>query len=139
VTFLLDTNVVSEIRRTKPNLGVADWFDSVRASELFLSALVIGEIRQGIERLALRSPARAEVLEKWLGQLVNTYGDRIAPITTEVAEVWGRLNAAEPLPVVDGLMAATALTHGWTLVTRNVRDVRSTGVRILNPFVPLPS
>jgi predicted nucleic acid-binding protein len=136
VTFLLDTNVVSELRRKKPNLGVADWFESVHPSELYLSALVVGEIRQGIERLATRSPARAEVLEKWLGQLVNTYGDRIAPITTEVAEVWGRLNAKESLPVVDGLMAATALTHDWTLVTRNVRDVHATGVRLLNPFVP---
>jgi hypothetical protein len=136
VTFLLDTNIVSELRRKKPNLGVADWFDSVHASELYLSALVVGEIRQGIERLAARSPSRAKVLEKWLGQLINTYGDRIAPITTEVAEVWGRLNAKESLPVVDGLMAATALTHEWTLVTRNVRDVRATGVRLLNPFVP---
>ena len=136
MTFLLDTNVVSELRRKKPNLGVADWFESVHASELYLSALVVGEIRQGIERLAARSPGRAEVLEKWLGQLINTYGDRIAPITTEVAEVWGRLNAKESLPVVDGLMAATALTHEWTLVTRNVRDVRATGVRFLNPFVP---
>jgi len=136
VTFLLDTNVVSELRRKKPNLGVVDWFESVHASELYLSALVVGEIRQGIERLATRSPARAEVLEKWLGQLINTYGDRIAPITAEVAEVWGRLNAKESLPVVDGLMAATALTHEWTLVTRNVRDVHVTGVRLLNPFVP---
>lgn len=136
MTFLLDTNVVSEIRRQRPNYGVADWFDTVRASDLFLSALVVGEIRQGIERLAARKPARAEVLEKWLEQLVNTYGDRIAPVTTEVAEVWGRLNAKEPLPVVDGLIAATALAHDWTLVTRNVRDVESTGVRVLNPFVP---
>jgi predicted nucleic acid-binding protein len=136
VTFLLDTNVISEIRRQRPNHGVADWFDTVRASDLFLSVLVVGEIRQGIERLAARRPARAEVLEKWLGQLVNTYGDRIAPVTTEVAEVWGRLNATEPLPVVDGLIAATALANDWTLVTRNVRDVESTGVRVLNPFLP---
>lgn len=136
MTFLLDTNVVSEIRRKRPNMGVAEWFESVRASDLFLSVLVVGEIRQGVERLAARSPARAEVIEKWLEQLVNTYGDRIAPVTTEVAEVWGRLNATEPLPVVDGLIAATALANDWTLVTRNVRDVRSTGVRVLNPFTP---
>lgn len=136
MSFLLDTNIVSEIRRRKPNRNVAAWFESVRASELFLSVLVVGEIRQGIERLATRAPERAETLEKWLGQLVNTYGDRIAPITTEVAEVWGRLNVTERLPVVDGLMAATALTHGWTLVTRNVRDVAPTGVRLLNPFSP---
>jgi toxin FitB len=136
VTFLLDTNVVSEVRRTRPNMGVAEWFDNVRASDLFLSVLVVGEIRQGIERLAARAPDRAEAIEKWLAQLVNTYGDRIAPVTTEVAEVWGRLNAMEPLPVVDGLIAATALANDWTLVTRNTRDVKSTGVRVLNPFAP---
>lgn len=136
MSFLLDTNIVSEIRRKKPNNGVATWFESVRASDLFLSVLVVGEIRQGIERLVRRAPGRAEVLEKWLVQLVSTYGDRIAPITTDVAEVWGRLNAAERLPVVDGLMAATALAHDWTLVTRNVRDVAPTGVRLLNPFAP---
>jgi predicted nucleic acid-binding protein len=134
MSFLLDTNIVSEIRRQKPNIGVATWFDSVRPSELFLSALVVGEIRQGVERLSSRAPERADVLEKWLGHLVNTYGDRIVPVTVEVAEVWGRLNAREPLPVVDGLLAATALAHGWTLVTRNVRDIASTGVRYLDPF-----
>lgn len=134
MSFLLDTNIVSEIRRRKPNAGVAAWFASVPASELYLSALVVGEIRQGIERLAKRAPERAETLEKWLGQLVTIYRDRIAPVTVDVAEVWGRLNATEPLPVVDGLMAATALAHGWTLVTRNVRDVAATGVRLLNPF-----
>lgn len=134
MSYLLDTNIVSEIRRQKPNPGVAAWFAGVPASELFLSALVVGEIRQGIERLVTRAPERAEVLEKWLGQLVDVYGDRIAPVTVEVAEVWGRLNATEALPVVDGLLAATALTNGWTLVTRNVRDVAATGVRVLNPF-----
>lgn len=137
MTFLLDTNVVSEIRRKRPNMGVAGWFDSVRAGDLFLSVLVVGEIRQGIERLTARSPERADLLEQWLGQLVTTYADRIVPVDTEVAQVWGRLNAVtDALPVVDGMLAATALAHGWTLVTRNVRDVRSTGVSVLNPFVP---
>ncbi|HEX6351861.1 type II toxin-antitoxin system VapC family toxin [Actinophytocola sp.] len=135
MSFLLDTNIVSEIRRKKPNAGVAAWFESVRPSELFLSALVVGEIRQGIERLVSRAPGRAEVLEKWLGQLVTTYSDRVVPVTVEVAEVWGRLNAKGPLPVVDGLLAATALAHGWTLVTRNVRDIAPTGVRYLDPFL----
>jgi predicted nucleic acid-binding protein len=134
VSYLLDTNIVSEIRRQKPNAGVAAWFAEVPASELFLSVLVVGEIRQGIERLVSRAPARAEVLEKWLGQLVDVYSDRIAPVTVEVAEVWGRINAKEALPVVDGLLAATALANGWTLATRNVRDVAGTGVRVLNPF-----
>lgn len=134
MSFLLDTNVVSEIRKKVPNAGVAAWFESVPASELFLSALVVGEIRQGIERLTRRDAAQAETFERWLGQLVDVYGDRVVPITAEVAEVWGRLNVPDPVPVVDGLLAATALVHGWTLVTRNVGDVAATGVRVLDPF-----
>lgn len=74
------------------------------------------------------------MFERWLGQLIDAYGDRIAPITSDVAQVWGRLNVPDPLPVVDGFLAATALVHDWTLVTRNVDDVGSTGVRLLNPF-----
>jgi toxin FitB len=134
VSFLLDTNVVSEIRKQAPDAGVASWFDSVAPDSLFLSVLVVGEIRHGIESLARRDPAQAEIFERWLGQLVSGYGDRLIPITERIAQVWGRLNVPDPVPVVDGLMAATALAHDWTLVTRNVSDVRSTGVRLLNPF-----
>jgi toxin FitB len=134
VSFLLDTNVVSEIRKQAPHAGVAKWLAAVPADKLFLSVLVVGEIRQGIERLARRDAAQAEIFEQWLSQLVDGYGDRLIPITERIAQVWGRLNVPDPLPVVDGLMAATALVHDWTLVTRNVRDVRSTGVRLLNPF-----
>jgi toxin FitB len=134
VSFLLDTSVVSEIRKQAPDAGVASWFDSVAPDSLFLSVLVVGEIRHGIESLARRDPAQAEIFERWLGQLVSGYGDRLIPITERIAQVWGRLNVPDPVPVVDGLMAATALAHDWTLVTRNVSDVRSTGVRLLNPF-----
>ena len=134
MTFLLDTNVVSEIRKQAPDAGVAGWFASVPADGLFISVLVVGEIRQGIERLARRDPAQAEIFEQWFSRLVHGYGDRIVPITVRVAETWGRLNVPDPVPVVDGLMAATALIHDWTLVTRNVDDVASTGVRFLDPF-----
>ncbi|WHT22554.1 type II toxin-antitoxin system VapC family toxin [Crossiella sp. CA-258035] len=134
MSFLLDTNIVSEIRKKNPNRGVAEWFDSVSASELFVSVLVVGEIRQGIERLARRDSAQAAVFEQWLGRLLEVYGDRIVPVTAEVAEAWGRLNVPDPVPVVDGLMAATALVRGWTLVTRNRADVAATGVRLLDPF-----
>jgi predicted nucleic acid-binding protein len=135
VSYLLDTNVVSEIRRKSPNPGVEQWFASVSASELFLSVLVLGEIRQGIERLAPRNPELATTLQHWLGRLVDGYGDRVVPVTAEVADVWGRLNVPKMLPVVDGLLAATALVRGWSLVTRNVKDVESTGVRVLNPWL----
>ncbi|MBB5808543.1 putative nucleic acid-binding protein [Saccharothrix ecbatanensis] len=134
MSFLLDTNVVSEIRKKVPNAGVSAWFASVSPNELFLSVLVVGEIRQGVERLARRDPAQAETFERWLAQLADAYGDRMVPVTAEVAQVWGRLNVPDPLPVVDGLLAATALVHGWTLVTRNVGDVASSGARLLNPF-----
>jgi len=134
VTFLLDTNVVSEIRKQAPDAGVASWFASVPADRLFLSVLVVGEIRQGIERLASRDIDQAEIFERWLSQMVDGYGDRLIPITDRIAQAWGRLNVPDPVPVVDGLMAATALVYDWTLVTRNVSDVRSTGVRLLNPF-----
>ena len=132
--YLLDTNVVSEIRKKTPDRGVSAWFASVPDDELFLSVLVVGEIRQGIERLARRDLAQAEIFQQWLSRLVHDYGDRIVPITIRVAEAWGRLNVPDPVPVVDGLMAATALLHDWTLVTRNVDDVASTGVRLLDPF-----
>jgi predicted nucleic acid-binding protein len=134
VSFLLDTNVVLEIRKKTPDPGVAAWFASAPADELFLSVLVVGEIRQGIERLARRDPGQAEVFEQWLSRLVDAYGDRIVPITVHVAEAWGRLNVPDPVPVVDGLMAATALVHDWTLVMRNAGDIASTGVRLLDPF-----
>ena len=134
MSYLLDTNVVSEFRKRAPDTGASDWVGSVRSSELFLSVLVVGEIRQGIERLATRDPAQAAAIESWSQRLVAGYGDRIVPVTVEVAEMWGRLNATSPLPLVDGLLAATALVHDWTLVTRNVADVERTGVRLLNPF-----
>jgi toxin FitB len=134
VSFLLDTNVVSEIRKQTPDAGVASWFSSVAADRLFLSVLVAGEIRQGIERLARRDPAQAQIFERWLSQLVGGYGDRIVPVTEQIAQAWGRLNVPDPVPVVDGLMAATALVYDWTLVTRDASYLRSTGVRLLNPF-----
>jgi predicted nucleic acid-binding protein len=134
VSYLLDTNVVSEVRRRRPDPGVMAWFDSVRADELYLSVMAVGEIRHGIERLARRDPARAGVFEKWLIDLQELYGNRVVPVTAAIAEVWGRLNAADPLPVADGLMAATARVHGWTFVTRNSADVVQTGVRLINPF-----
>ncbi|GAB3441377.1 hypothetical protein GCM10027436_25740 [Actinophytocola sediminis] len=103
-----------------------------------MSALVVGEIRRGIDRLARRDEVRAAVFEQWLRQLVTIYADRLVPVTVDVAELWGRLNIPDPLPIVDGLMAATALAHGWTLVTRNVADISSTGVPVLNPFTTGP-
>jgi toxin FitB len=134
VAFLLDTNVISEARKPAPNPNVRAWLDSVPEAELYLSVLVVGEIRQGIERLRRRDPAQAEPYELWLSALQRSFADRLVPITADVCQEWGRLNVPDPLPVVDGLMAATASRRDLTLVTRNVRDLARTGVRLLNPF-----
>jgi toxin FitB len=134
VTFLLDTNVVSEIRKPRPDPKVQAWLASVPEADLYLSVLVVGEIRQGVERLRRRDPARVAPYEAWLSELLRHFADRLVPITADVCEEWGRLNVADPLPVVDGLMAATAKVRGWTFVTRNVADLARADVRLLDPF-----
>jgi toxin FitB len=134
VTFLLDTNVVCEASKRTGDPGVREWVRARSGNELHLSVLVIGEIRQGVERLRRRDPAQADVFDRWLAGLRTDYDDRILPITSRVADEWGRLNVPDPLPVVDGLMAATAKVHGLTLVTRNTADIARTGVRVLDPF-----
>jgi hypothetical protein len=135
VAYLLDTNVIAEVRRHAPNPNVLRWFGSVRGNDLYLSVMVLGEVRQGIERLRPRDPRRAADLERWLDTLEETYADRIVSVSAEVADEWGRMNARGRRPVVDGLLAATAKVHDLTLVTRNAKDVKGTGVRLLDPFL----
>ena len=133
--FLLDTNVVSELRKAERcDSGVRIWIEAVDADDLFLSVLTLGEIRRGIESVRRRDPVGARALDDWLAALVAENADRILDITRPVAEEWGRLNVPDPLPAVDGLLAATARVHGLTLVTRNIRDVQRTGVACLDPF-----
>lgn len=135
MSYLLDTNVVSELRkRTRASAAVSSWFANVDSNDLFLSALVVGELRQGTERIRRRDPVAAERLERWLLALVESYADRILPVDQRIAELWGRLNVPDPLPAVDGLLAATALVHDLTLVTRDTRQVARTGVRLHDPF-----
>jgi predicted nucleic acid-binding protein len=135
-SYLLDTNVLSELRKPDPDSRVRAWIGSVPADALYLSVLAVGEIRQGIERLRRKDPPRAEVFERWLSALLHEHGDRLVPVTSEVAQEWGRLNVPDPLPVVDGLMAATAKVRGSVLVTRNTADLARSGVPLLNPFDP---
>ena len=135
MSYLVDTNIVSEIRKGRRcNPGVASWFAQTSPVEIYLSVLTVGEIRKGIENIRRRDEATAEALETWLAQLVATNFDRILPVDEAIAEQWGRLNVPDPLPVLDSLLAATASVHGLTLVTRNLKDMQRTGVDCLNPF-----
>jgi predicted nucleic acid-binding protein len=133
--YLIDTNVISEVgkgRRCDPK--VSEWYQQVDDAELFLSVLVIGEIRQGIERLRTRNLRRANAIEKWLEELVQSFSERILAVDEKVAQNCGRMNARSSFPVIDSLLAATAQTHGLILVTRNLKDIEPCGVRCLNPF-----
>lgn len=135
MSFLLDTNVLSELRkRERADRGVRAWFELASNEELFLSVLVLGEIRQGIERKRRSDAAAAHSLERWLDSLIELYGERLLPIDHRVAGQWGRLNVPTPLPAIDGLIAATALVHDLTVVTRNARAFAGTGAKVLNPF-----
>ena len=133
--YLIDTNILSELQKgERAHPGVRQWYARTPPEALYLSVLVIGEIRQGIERLQRRDPDQAARLEGRLEIIVDTLQARILPVTAAIAQRWGRLNAPDPLPVIDSLLAATALEHDLTLVTRNVRDVHRTSVRWFNPF-----
>ena len=134
--FLLDTNVISEVRRgQRSNPNVTNWYASVGESQLFISSLTIGEIRRGIELARRRGDGdQVEALETWLETVIQRFSGRILKVDTEEADAWGQLSAIRPVPVVDALLAATAITHDMTLVTRNVSDVEGLGVRVIDPF-----
>ena len=114
--------------------GVADWYASIHDRDLYLSVLVMGEIRKGIELAQRRDPAKAATLDAWLTEIDAAFGDRILPIDRAVSDEWGRMSARRTIPVIDGLLAATAKVHRMTLVTRNDADVAGLGARVLNPF-----
>lgn len=135
MSYLLDTNVVSELRKgERAEPSVSNWFDGLADQEIHLSVLTIGEIRRGVESVRRRDPDAAAALDSWLSRLSEAHRHRILPVDRAVAEEWGRMNVPDPLPVVDGLLAATARVVGLTLVTRNVADVETTGVELLDPF-----
>jgi len=135
LSYLLDTNVISELRKgERADANVTAWFADVAEEEIFLSVLTIGEIRRGIESVRRRDPDSAAALDRWLTLVSETHGNRVVPIDRAITEEWGRMNVPDPLPVVDGLLAATAQVLGLTLVTRNVADVVGAGVPLLDPF-----
>ena len=137
MSFLIDTNIVSEIRKgSRCDPAVAAWWAGVAEDDLRVSVLVLGEIRKGVELARQRDPQKARALETWLNDLVSDFGDRILPVDTAVAGEWGRMAAVRPVPAIDALLAATARTNGLTLVTRNTADVAGLDVEVLKPFEP---
>jgi predicted nucleic acid-binding protein len=137
LNYLLDTNIISEIRKGGDCIPhVAAWYDSISEDSIYVSVLVLGEIRKGIERARSTNPAQARALEKWLSALSRDFADRILPIDLAVADEWGRM-AKRPVSTVDALLAATAKVHEVMLATRNVADVADLGAKVLNPFVPI--
>jgi len=135
VSYLIDTNVISELRRKQPDAAVVAWFEHCAPQSLFLSVLTLGEIRKGIERLD--DPKRRQTLVDWLHvDLPTFFLGRLLSVDAPVADRWGRLQSAagRPLPAIDGLLAATALQHDLILVTRNVKDFKGLGLDIFNPW-----
>src|SRR5271170_7251649 len=123
MTYLLDTNVLSETRKSNPDAGVSGWIAATPPDRLHVSVLTLGEIEQGIARIRSRGDRQqATALERWLLEVELAFADRILPVTLPVASAWGRQQHGQRLPVVDALIAATAGVNGLTVVTRNVKD-----------------
>ncbi len=133
--FLLDTNVVSELRKgPRADVGVIDFVGQHPADSFWLSVIVVGELSRGIELLRRRDPASAELLDVWFLELVDLHEERILPISSAIAVRWGHLGIPDALPVADALIAATGLEHDLIVVSRNIDDIERSGVECLNPF-----
>ena len=137
MSYLLDTNVLSELARSKKNAGVLDWLAATRGSEHYISVLTMGELLRGVTKLRHHGEQnRAAAIEQFVLETERRFASRILGIGHDVVRVWAAQSPMQPLPVVDGLIAATAAVHGWTVVTRNVEDFERSGVPVLNPFTP---
>jgi toxin FitB len=135
VKFLLDTSVISEIRkRDRAHPNVVRWVTRIPAEQIGTSVLVLAEIRHGIELKRRKDPEQAKSLDRWFSQMRTRLDGRVLAVDEPVAEAWALLGIPDPLPLIDGLLAATAKVHGLTFVTRNVADIATTGVSLLDPF-----
>lgn len=135
MSYLIDTNIISEVRKgERCDSYVSAWYASIADEDLFLSTLVLGEIRKGVELARPRDAGKAVALERWLREVETAFDGRVLGIDNAVSDQWGRMSAIRTVPVIDGLLAATALVNGLTLVTRNDRHVAGLGAAVLNPF-----
>jgi predicted nucleic acid-binding protein len=135
MSYLIDAGIISEVRKgARCDAHVSAWYASVADEDIFLSTLVLGEIRKGVELVRPRDSGKAEALERWLREVEAAFNGRVLGIDNAVSDQWGRMSAIRLLPAIDGLLAATALTNGLTLVTRNDRDVAGLGATVFNPF-----
>jgi predicted nucleic acid-binding protein len=140
MSFLLDTNVISELVAPKPNPSVTHWLEGLDQESIFLSVITIGELQRGIEKLP--DSKRKKTLSEWLtGDLLIRFGDQVLPIDVSVILTWGTLVASmeangKPIPAIDSLLAATARQFGLTFVTRNTRHFKATGISLFNPWEP---
>lgn len=133
--FLVDTNIVSELRkRDRAHPALARWAAATPAEDIATSVLVLAEIRRGIELKRRSDPDQARSLDRWFTQMRTRLGDRVLPVDEPVAEAWALLGIPNPMPLIDGLLAATAKVHGLTLVTRNVAEFAGPGISVLDPF-----
>lgn len=133
--ILLDTVVLSELRKSRPSSKVIQWVQQHQDNDFFISVVSLGEIERGIEKKRKSEPEFAQELTHWLENLQRLYGDRILPITPNIARKWGQLSAQLGHDGADLLIAATALVHGLTVATRNVRHFEKTKVAFFNPFL----
>jgi len=137
--YLIDTNIISEIRKAdKANIGVRQFFEVAvqNNTRLYISAITIGELRRGVDLIFHRGDIiQGKLLENWLNSIFDQYQDNILSIDGEIALLWGKMRVPEPQHALDKLIAATAIIYDLTVVTRNIKDFESTGVRLLNPFI----
>jgi predicted nucleic acid-binding protein len=139
VNYLLDTNVISELRKgARCDRNVAAWYAGINGDQLYLSVIVIGEIRRGVEKSRRTNPVAAGALEAWLAEVVDAMASRIIPVDGDIAEEWGRMTAGRSVPLIDALLAATAKMRSLTLVTRNTADIAGLGAASLDPFAAIP-
>jgi predicted nucleic acid-binding protein len=135
VNVLVDTNVLSELRRGKrASPRVIAWFDAMVPENIFTSVVVLGEVRRGIELIARRDKPQADVLERWYVRMRQRLGPRVFDIDERTMSIWSRISVPDLLPAYDGLIAATALAHDLTVATANTADYRRAGVQVFDPW-----